>query len=122
MFLVSCVLLNRNFWSIVHELSPQQKRQLLLFVTASDRIPVGGLKELMFVIQRNGPDSDRYAYNLYLFLYGCTSLTLTLLSLYRLPTALTCFSRLLLPEYANLEKLKNRLIVSIENAKGFGLV
>ncbi|KAI8582927.1 hypothetical protein K450DRAFT_225503 [Umbelopsis ramanniana AG] len=88
----------RNFWSIVHELSPQQKRHLLLFVTASDRIPVGGLKELMFVIQRNGPDSDR------------------------LPTALTCFSRLLLPEYSSREKLKNRLIVSIENAKGFGLV
>jgi HECT-domain (ubiquitin-transferase) len=58
---VSFALHYRNFWSIVHELSPQQKRQLLLFVTASDRIPVGGLKELMFVIQRNGPDSDRYA-------------------------------------------------------------
>ncbi|KAG2179772.1 hypothetical protein INT43_003555 [Umbelopsis isabellina] len=88
----------RHFWSIVHELSPQHKRQLLLFVTASDRVPVGGLKELMFVIQRNGPDSDR------------------------LPTALTCFSRLLLPEYSSREKLKDRLLVSIENAKGFGLV
>ncbi|GAB5592924.1 hypothetical protein Unana1_07824 [Umbelopsis nana] len=88
----------KHFWSIVHELSPQHKRQLLLFVTASDRIPVGGLKELMFVIQRNGPDSDR------------------------LPTALTCFCRLLLPEYSSREKLKNRLLVSIENAKGFGLV
>ncbi|KAI9316288.1 hypothetical protein BX666DRAFT_1859022 [Dichotomocladium elegans] len=88
----------RWFWSIVHGMTCEQKRKLLLFVTASDRVPVGGLKELMFVVQRNGPDSDR------------------------LPTALTCFSRLLLPEYESLEKLRERLITAIENSKGFGLV
>ncbi|KAI8077290.1 uncharacterized protein B0P05DRAFT_579659 [Gilbertella persicaria] len=89
----------RQFWSVVHhDLSNEQKKQLLLFVTASDRVPVGGLKELSFYIQRNGPDSDR------------------------LPTALTCFSRLLLPEYATRQKLRNRLITAIENTKGFGLV
>ncbi|CAO3641871.1 unnamed protein product [Cunninghamella echinulata] len=89
----------KDFWSIVHyDLTFEQKKKLLYFVTASDRIPVGGLKELTFVIQRNGPDSDR------------------------LPTALTCFSRLLLPEYNHRSKLKDRLITSIENAKGFGLV
>ncbi|KAI9243540.1 hypothetical protein BY458DRAFT_530581 [Sporodiniella umbellata] len=89
----------RQFWSVVHhDLSTEQKKQLLLFVTASDRVPVGGLKELCFFIQRNGPDSDR------------------------LPTALTCFSRLLLPEYASQRKLRDRLITAIENTKGFGLV
>ncbi|KAI8063862.1 hypothetical protein BC940DRAFT_99291 [Gongronella butleri] len=89
----------RDFWSIVHvDMTAEQKHKLLLFVTASDRIPVGGLKELTFVIQRNGPDSDR------------------------LPTALTCFARLLLPEYASRDKLRDRLITSIENSKGFGLV
>ncbi|CAO3620093.1 unnamed protein product [Cunninghamella blakesleeana] len=89
----------KDFWSIVHhDMTFEQKKKLLYFVTASDRIPVGGLKELTFVIQRNGPDSDR------------------------LPTALTCFSRLLLPEYSSRSKLKDRLITSIENAKGFGLV
>ncbi|KAL0075715.1 hypothetical protein F4703DRAFT_1886991 [Phycomyces blakesleeanus] len=89
----------RQFWSVVHNsLSPDQKRELLLFVTASDRVPIGGLKELSFIIQRNGPDSDR------------------------LPTALTCFSRLLLPEYSSEEKLEERLVTAIENAKGFGLV
>lgn len=50
----------RQFWAIVHQdLTNEQKKQLLLFVTASDRVPVGGLKELTFYIQRNGPDSDR---------------------------------------------------------------
>ncbi|KAI8147255.1 hypothetical protein BJV82DRAFT_509066 [Fennellomyces sp. T-0311] len=89
----------RHFWSIVHhDMTSEQKRKLLFFVTASDRVPVGGLKELTFVVQRNGPDSDR------------------------LPTALTCFSRLLLPEYKSREALRDRLITAIENAKGFGLV
>ena len=78
--------------------SLELKRKLLIFVTASDRIPLNGLKSLTFVIQRNGPDSDR------------------------LPTALTCFGRLLLPEYATEEKLRSRLITAIENAAGFGLV
>jgi hypothetical protein len=89
----------KEFWEIVHQdLSPEQHKQLLVFVTGSDRVPIRGLKDLMFVIQRNGPDSDR------------------------LPTALTCFSRLLLPEYASKSKMKERLITAIENSNGFGLV
>jgi ubiquitin-protein ligase E3 A len=82
----------------VKEFNLDLKRKLLLFVTASDRIPLNGLQSLTFVIQRNGPDSDR------------------------LPTALTCFGRLLLPEYASQEKLRERLVTAIENAAGFGLV
>lgn len=49
------------------------------------------------VVQRNGADSER------------------------LPTALTCFSRLLLPEYASEAKLRKLLLLAIENATGFGL-
>jgi ubiquitin-protein ligase E3 A len=79
-------------------MSLEHQRMLLEFVTASDRVPLKGLDTLQFVIQRNGPDTDR------------------------LPTALTCFGRLLLPEYSSSEKLQNRLITAIENARGFGLV
>ncbi|KAG0040527.1 hypothetical protein BGZ82_001853 [Podila clonocystis] len=89
----------KEFWEVVHQdLTPEQHKQLLVFVTGSDRVPIRGLKDLMFVIQRNGPDSDR------------------------LPTALTCFSRLLLPEYANKDKMRERLVTAIENSNGFGLV
>ncbi|KAF9277939.1 hypothetical protein BGZ68_008904 [Mortierella alpina] len=89
----------KEFWQIVHEeMTAEQYKQLLVFVTGSDRVPIRGLKDLMFVIQRNGPDSER------------------------LPTALTCFSRLLLPEYADKDKLKERLVTAIENSHGFGLV
>jgi ubiquitin-protein ligase E3 A len=86
------------FWQIVHEMDLDHKRNLLEFVTASDRVPLKGLESLLFVIQKNGPDTNR------------------------LPSALTCFGRLLLPEYSSYSKLKERLITAIENAKGFGLV
>ncbi|KAJ3334074.1 hypothetical protein HDU76_011598 [Blyttiomyces sp. JEL0837] len=88
----------RDFWDIVHNMTFDQKKKLLMFVTASDRVPLKGLGNLTFVIQRNGPDTER------------------------LPTALTCFGRLLLPEYSSKSKLKERLMTAIENAQGFGLV
>ncbi|KAJ2136720.1 hypothetical protein GGH17_001842, partial [Coemansia sp. RSA 788] len=71
---------------------------LLAFVTASDRVPLGGYSALTFVVQRNGPDSER------------------------LPSALTCFGRLLLPAYSTDERMRDRLVTAIENAAGFGLV
>ncbi|KAJ3045187.1 hypothetical protein HDV00_011057 [Rhizophlyctis rosea] len=86
------------FWEIVHAMDLEKKKRLLEFVTASDRVPAKGLGGLTFVVQRNGPDSER------------------------LPTALTCFGRLLLPEYSSKEKLEDRLVTAIQNAKGFGLV
>ncbi|KAH9263838.1 hypothetical protein BASA83_012715 [Batrachochytrium salamandrivorans] len=86
------------FWEIVHAMDFEHKKKLLNFVTASDRIPLSGFGSLTFVVQRNGPDTDR------------------------LPTALTCFGRLLLPEYNSKEKLFNRLTTAIDNATGFGLV
>lgn len=86
------------FWEIVSNFSGEQKRNLLSFVTSSHRVPLGGLGSLQFVIQRNGPDTER------------------------LPSSLTCFGRLLLPEYCTKEKLKDRLNTSLENSQGFGLV
>lgn len=88
----------RDFWSVVHALSLEEKRKLLQFTTGSDRIPVGGLRKLKLVIAKNGPDSDR------------------------LPTAHTCFNVLLLPEYSSVEKLKDRLIKAISYSKGFGML
>ncbi|XP_044263019.1 ubiquitin-protein ligase E3A [Tribolium madens] len=88
----------KDFWSIVHALSFEDKRKLLQFTTGSDRVPIGGLSRLKLVIARNGPDSDR------------------------LPTAHTCFNVLLLPEYSSKEKLKDRLIKAISYSKGFGML
>jgi ubiquitin-protein ligase E3 A len=88
----------KNFWEVVHSLSVEEKKKLLFFATGSDRSPIGGLGKLTFVITRHGPDSDR------------------------LPSAHTCFNHLLLPEYNTKDKLKDRLLASINNAEGFGLM
>ncbi|KAK3401995.1 hypothetical protein B0T20DRAFT_127882 [Sordaria brevicollis] len=46
----------RDFWSIVKKYDENMKRRLLEFVTASDRLPVGGVKNLVFTLQRNGKE------------------------------------------------------------------
>ena len=97
----------RDFWSIVHAWSsappgigkgdgPTKVRQLLEFVTASDRLPVGGESRVTFVVQKNGVGDER------------------------LPTSLTCFGRLLLPEYSGRKIMEEMLSKAVENAKGFG--
>lgn len=48
----------KDFWHVVRQYSPEKKRQLLEFVTASDRVPVNGISTILFVIQRNGTDDD----------------------------------------------------------------
>ncbi|KAM0259343.1 hypothetical protein ACHAQJ_003375 [Trichoderma viride] len=89
----------RDFWSIVKRYDDRMKRKLLEFVTASDRVPVGGMRNLQFVVQRNGEGE------------GSGS---------RLPTAYTCYGTLLLPEYRDKDLLRQRLAMALENAQGFG--
>lgn len=86
----------RQFWTVVHSWSQEKVRKLLEFVTASDRLPVGGVGKLVFTVQKNGMGDGR------------------------LPTSLTCFGRLLLPEYTSEEKLRVALEKAVENSKGFG--
>ena len=87
----------KDFWHVVRQFSPEKLRLLLEFVTASDRIPVNGVKSILFVIQQNGTEDER------------------------LPTSLTCFGRLLLPAYSSRKKLREKLGAAIENSKGFGV-
>ncbi|KAL8675131.1 MAG: hypothetical protein Q9168_000502 [Polycauliona sp. 1 TL-2023] len=86
-----------DFWTTVEDFTPKQMGALLEFVTASDRLPATGTDNLSISIQRNG-EGDR-----------------------RLPTSLTCFGRLLLPEYTSREVLREKLCLAMENSKGFGV-
>lgn len=92
-----------QFWDIVHgwgcdgQAGQAKVRKLLEFVTASDRLPVGGMGRLTFVVQRNGSGDER------------------------LPTSLTCFGRLLLPQYSSAQEMKKNLERAIEETKGFGV-
>ena len=88
----------RDFWEVVHEFTEEQKKLLLFFTTGTDRVPVGGLSKLQFIIARNGTDS------------------------FRVPTSHTCYNVLLLCEYSSKEKLKERLLTALANSNcGFFL-
>lgn len=84
------------FWQVVRDMSPTQHKQLLEFVTASDRVPVNGIGSVVFIVQRNG-DGDE-----------------------RLPSSSTCYGRLLLPRYTTKDVLRIKLEKAIENSVGFG--
>ncbi|KEF59580.1 uncharacterized protein A1O9_04425 [Exophiala aquamarina CBS 119918] len=85
-----------DFWQVVRNMSPDQHRQLLEFVTASDRVPVNGMSSVVFIVQKNGDEDTR------------------------LPSSSTCYGRLLLPQYSSREILKEKLSKAIENCIGFG--
>ena len=133
----SLLPLCRNFWQIVREYGEKEKKRLLQFVTGSDRIPLGGLAKLRFIIVKNGPDSDRFVYHrhfpIMLYMYPPPSHSLSHTHTpslpptrththCRLPTAHTCFNALLLCNYSSKEKLRERLTKAISYAKGFGML
>ena len=105
----------KDFWHVVRQFSPEKVRQLLEFVTASDRIPVNGIRSILFVIQRNGTSDDVS------LIFSFLDYVRPLIFNQRVPTSLTCFGRLLLPEYSSRKKLKEKLRLAIENSKGFGV-
>ncbi|CAJ2505206.1 Uu.00g126000.m01.CDS01 [Anthostomella pinea] len=89
----------RDFWAVVRKYDDRMRRRLLEFVTASDRVPVGGAANIQFVIQKNGEEEGEGGH---------------------LPTAYTCYGTLLLPEYRDRDVLRERLAMALENAQGFG--
>jgi ubiquitin-protein ligase E3 A len=88
----------QHLWKILHSFTETEKRSFLQFCTGSDRVPISGLSNLRLTISRSGGDSEI------------------------LPTSHTCFNHLLLPEYSSEAKLKRKLLIAIQNARGFGLM
>ena len=88
----------KYFWSVIHEMNIEQQKKFLAFATGSDRAPVNGLGSMEFYISKHGEDSEK------------------------LPCSHTCFNHLLLPAYKTREKLKDRLLLAINNCEGFGLI
>ena len=68
-----------------------------MFCTGSDRVPLGGLKSLNFVVQKHANPSH-------------------------LPTAHTCFNVLLLPDYQTKDKLAKNIEFILKNNQGFELI
>lgn len=86
-------------WEIIHEdFDDEQRKKFLAFVTGSDRAPILGLGSVKLYVGRHGEDSEM------------------------LPSSHTCFNHLLIPEYSSKDKLKQKLLLAISNAEGFGLM
>ncbi|XP_070638235.1 probable E3 ubiquitin-protein ligase HERC4 isoform X5 [Bos indicus] len=88
----------KMFWEVFHELPLEKKKQFLLFLTGSDRIPILGMKSLILVIQSTG-GGEEY-----------------------LPVSHTCFNLLDLPKYTDKETLRSKLIQAIDHNEGFSLM
>lgn len=89
----------RSFWQIVSGWPQPKQKQLLKFVTAIERVPVGGVSRLKFVISRAASDLPNV-----------------------LPTSSTCFGTLFLPRYSNEQMLARQLSLAVEyGCEGFGM-
>ncbi|KAL3877452.1 hypothetical protein ACJMK2_035156 [Sinanodonta woodiana] len=86
------------FWDVFHDLSLEEKKKFLLFLTGSDKIPITGMKHFKITIQPMNIDE----------IY--------------LPVAHTCFNLLDLPRYKSKEQMALKLKQAIGQTEGFGLV
>lgn len=87
----------KYFWEAIDELTEDEKKKFLFFLTGWDKAPINGLSDLKFYISRHGDNQEL------------------------LPSAHTWFNHLLLPDYESKEKLKEKLLKAINNSEGFGL-
>jgi E3 ubiquitin-protein ligase TRIP12 len=91
----------KNLLQTMSELSQEQRRDFLQFVTGSPKLPIGGFKSLtpMFTVVCK-PSEPPYTSDDYL------------------PSVMTCVNYLKLPDYSNQEILKDRLGWAIKEGQG----
>ncbi|NP_001139103.1 E3 ISG15--protein ligase HERC5.4 [Danio rerio] len=88
----------KNFWTVFFELSEENKKKFLMFLYGTERVPAGGLsKRALKISQTDCPDPDDH-----------------------LPEAQTCFERLVLPKYSDINTLHDKLIHAINSCAVFG--
>ncbi|XP_053088383.1 probable E3 ubiquitin-protein ligase HERC6 isoform X2 [Pangasianodon hypophthalmus] len=84
------------FWEVFEELTHEQKKAFLLFLTGCDRVPILGMDQVrMTVLDRPNFTQDH------------------------LPESLTCHSYFMLPPYENKQRLEAKLIEAIDHNRGF---
>lgn len=85
------------FWDAVATMTPAQQKDLLLFVTGSDRVPATGWHTMSFKVSVEKGWGER------------------------LPVAHTCFNQLVLWGYQDAAVLRNKLLYAISASEGFAL-
>ncbi|XP_073698658.1 E3 ISG15--protein ligase HERC5-like [Garra rufa] len=85
-----------SFWEVFDELTPNEKKAFLLFLTGFEKVPIQGMSAVKMRVRP-----------LFRFTQD------------HLPEALTCHALLDLPAYQNKEMLKAKLIAAINHKRGF---
>jgi E3 ubiquitin-protein ligase TRIP12 len=91
----------RNLLQTMSELSPTQRRDFLQFITGSPKLPIGGFKSLtpMFTVVCK-PSEPPYTSDDYL------------------PSVMTCVNYLKMPDYSNMDVLREKLNMAIQEGQG----
>ena len=99
------------FWEVIDELTPDQQRKFLKFMTSCSRQPLLGFQSLAPApcIQQIRLPDDMF------------DDLMTVEKLTPLPTSATCMNLLKLPNYRSKKLLRKKLIHSIESGAGFEL-
>ncbi|KAM9329530.1 putative E3 ubiquitin-protein ligase HERC6 [Gastrophryne carolinensis] len=84
------------FWKVFHSLTQDQKKAFLYFLTGNDRIPAYTLENPFLNITSFGVLTEDY-----------------------LPEAQPCTQLFLLPQYSSIGLLRKKLLLALENNKGF---
>jgi E3 ubiquitin-protein ligase HUWE1 len=93
------------FWSTVESFSEQDRARLLMFVTGTSKVPLGGFKDLR---GQRGPQK----FTIQKMMTGGED---------ALPASHTCFNSLDLPMYKDYETLRSKLLQACrEGGEGFG--
>merc|ERR1712146_5585 len=95
-------------WSILRRMTHDEQAKFVAFVTGSSKVPLEGFKALKGsagVIQKLTIHKA----------YGSYEGDLPL------PVSHTCFNQLDLPEYANEETMRKKILQAINETEGFGL-
>jgi ubiquitin-protein ligase E3 C len=100
------------FWEIVAELSPEQQRKLLKFMTSCSRQPLLGFNSL-----EPAPCIQQIRIREDIFLRDAE----TIAKQTPLPTSSTCMNLLKLPNYRDKDLLRQKLLAAIEAGAGFEL-
>ncbi|KAJ5601277.1 hypothetical protein N7510_010811 [Penicillium lagena] len=87
------------FWEVMHQMSNEERQQVLRFVTSTPRGPLLGFSHLnpRFSIRDSSEDQER------------------------LPSTSTCVNLLKLPRYSNAETLRTKLLYAVSSGAGFDL-
>lgn len=99
----------RVLWNVMRELTPDEQREVLKFITACSNTPLLGFSHLepKLTIHRSGTSG--------------TDAPDATADLTRLPTAATCMNLLKLPPYSSKAMLKEKLLYAVQSGSGFDL-